>query len=67
MFSRFNVRVRVSGWWLRHKLVLNLVVRVQVSVTIWVGVMFKVGIWGLGIKLGDRIRFSVRVKVLGQC
>lgn len=43
-------------------LVLNLVVRVQVSVTIWVGVMFKVGIWGLGIKLGDRIRFSVRVK-----
>lgn len=67
MFSRFNVRVRVSGWWLRHELVLNLVVRVQVSVTIWVGVMFKVGIWGLGIKLGDRIRLSVRVKVLGQC
>lgn len=66
-FSRFNVRVRVSAWWLRHELVLNLVVRVHVNVTTWVGVMFKVAIWGLGIKLGDRIRLSVQVRVFGRC
>lgn len=43
-FSRFNVRVRVSAWWLRYELGLNLVVRVQISVTVVVGDMFMVGI-----------------------
>lgn len=42
-------------------------VRVQVSVTVVVEVMFKVGIWGLGIKLGVRIRLSVQVKEYGHC
>lgn len=34
---------------------------------LWLGVTFKVGIWGLGIKLRVRIRLSVQVKVFGQC
>lgn len=36
-FSRFSVRVGVSAWWLRYKLGLNLVGRIQVSVTAVVG------------------------------
>lgn len=40
-FSRFSVRVRVSAWWLRYELGLNLVVRS----------VLQLG-WGLWLWLG---------------